>query len=210
MKVALAVWKGRISPVFDVSRHILVLDIEKGAVAGKIEETCVDDNPAHRVCKMARLKVQTLICGAVSQGLAGMLAAYDIKTIPFVAGDVEEVIDAYLAGNLPNPNLSMPGCCGRRGLLRGSISKERLTKNGFGKGKQSRIRKEEETMPGGDRTGPQGKGPGTGKGLGRCGKQGRQGFAKKSEQNQGQGAGLRQGSKRGLGQGSGRGASRTK
>ncbi len=210
MKVALAVWNGRISPVFDVSRHILVLDIEKGAVAGKIEEACVDNNPAHRAYKMAELKVQTLICGAVSQELAGMLAAYDIKMIPFVAGVVEEVIDAYLAGNLPNPNLSMPGCCRRRRLLRGSISKERLKKNGFGEKKQSQIRKEEETMPGGDRTGPHGKGAGTGKGLGRCGKQGKQRFVEKIGQNQDRGAGPRQSRKRGLGQGSGRGASRTK
>ncbi len=210
MKVALAVWKGRISPVFDVSRQILVLDIKKGAVAGKIKEIYADDDSTRRACWLAELKVQTLICGAISQALAGMLAAYGIKTIPFIAGGVDEVIDAYLAGALPNPNLSMPGCCRRRGLMQGAIFKEQWTKNGFGNGKRSRTRKEVETMPRGDRTGPQGKGPETGKGLGRCGNKGKQRFAEKSGQNQGQGVGLRQGRKPGVDKGFGRGASRSK
>ena len=65
-------------------------------------------------------------------------------------------------------------------------------------------------MPRGDRTGPQGKGPRTGRGLVRCGNQGKQRFAGKSGQNQGQGPGFRQKRKRGLGQGSGRGKSRSK
>jgi len=113
MRAALAIWNGRVSPVFDVSRQILVLDIENGNIVAKSEEM-LDDDPVRKAGTLARLKVETLLCGAISRPLSGMLAAYGIRIIPFIAGDSDEVILAYLAGDLPNPRMSMPGCCGRR------------------------------------------------------------------------------------------------
>ena len=113
MRAALAVWNGRISPVFDVSRQILVLDIEDGNIVAKSEEM-LDDDPVRKACTLSRLKVETLLCGAISRPLSGILASYGIRIIPFIAGDSDEVITAYLAGDLPNPKMSMPGCCVRR------------------------------------------------------------------------------------------------
>jgi predicted Fe-Mo cluster-binding NifX family protein len=113
MRAALAIWNGRVSPVFDVSRQILVLDIEDGNIVAKSEEM-LDDDPVGKAGTLARLKVETLLCGAISRPLSGILAAYGIRIIPFIAGDSDEVIMAYLAGDLPNPQLSMPGCCGRK------------------------------------------------------------------------------------------------
>ena len=112
MKVALTVWNGRISPVFDVSRKILVLDIRNGVVAGRREEAIEGIDPAQKAGKLAEWQVRELICGAVSRPLAGLFAAYGIRTIPFIAGDAEEVIEAYLARKLPNRSMAMPGCCG--------------------------------------------------------------------------------------------------
>ena len=114
MKVAVAVWKGRISPVFDVSRYIVVLDIEKGTILKRNEETFRDEDPVSKTYRLAMLGINLLICGAVSQNMAGMLAAHGIRTISFIAGDMEDVIAAYLAGNLPNPAMTMPGRCGPR------------------------------------------------------------------------------------------------
>jgi len=113
MRVALAVWEGRISPVFDVSRELLILSVENGTVARKHRETIAGENPVHRASRLAELNIQTLICGAVSAPLANMLGARGIRTLPFTAGRVEEVIAAYLADALPNTEMSMPGCRGR-------------------------------------------------------------------------------------------------
>ncbi|MCP4350275.1 MAG: hypothetical protein GY795_32785 [Desulfobacterales bacterium] len=173
MKVAVAVWKERISPVFDVSGQILVLDIENKAVTRKTEEKILCDNPVRRVCRLAELNVQTLICGAVSQSLANILDAYGIETISFIAGNADEVIDAYLNGILPNPAMSMPGCCRQRIQLGKNSEKQRLS-NHPGTREQFQEQKEDNNMPRGDRTGPDGQGPRTGRGKGRCGKQGRQ------------------------------------
>lgn len=134
MKVALTVWNGRISPVFDVSRMILVLDIHDGVVTGRREESIEGIDPAQKAGKIAQWQVRELICGAISQSLAGRFAAYGIRTIPFVAGDAEEVIEAYLARKLPNRSMAMPGCRrGGRRRLRGRRENEKEEIPMFGK-----------------------------------------------------------------------------
>lgn len=114
MKVALATWNGRVSPVFDVARHVVLLDIEEGRVVGRREEALPGTEPQAQADRLAALGPQTLICGAISKAMAGLLEAVNIRVVPFTAGDVETVLAAWLAGNLPDPVLSMPGCCGRR------------------------------------------------------------------------------------------------
>jgi predicted Fe-Mo cluster-binding NifX family protein len=113
MKVALATWNGRISPVFDVARQVLMLEVEDGRVIARHEERLPGTEPQTQMARLTGLAPQTLICGAISQPLAAMLAAAGMRVIPFTAGAVEEVLAAWLAGSLPNPALSMPGCCGR-------------------------------------------------------------------------------------------------
>ncbi len=155
MKIALAVWNGRISPVFDVSRQVILLEIENGIITGNSEEIFTDDDPLCRVCKLADLKVDMLICGAISRMLAGMLAAYKIRIIPFIAGESEEVIDAWLNNRLPNPMLLMPGCCRQRNQsYRGAGT--RFTET-FGKEESSKIQKEK-IMPKGNQKGSCGGG----------------------------------------------------
>lgn len=110
MRTALAIWNGRISPVFDVSRQILLLDIENGTIVAKSSQRLDEHDPVRRAARLSEMGVETLLCGAISKPLANLLTAYGIKIISFIAGNVEEVISAYLAGDLPNPTMVMPGC----------------------------------------------------------------------------------------------------
>lgn len=110
MRVALAVWNGRISPVFDVARRALVVDIAGGAVAGWRETDMPAEDPAGKAMALADLGVQTLICGAISRACAGVLEAHGIKPIGFVAGEVEAVLAAYLNRRLDRRAYRMPGC----------------------------------------------------------------------------------------------------
>jgi predicted Fe-Mo cluster-binding NifX family protein len=114
MKVALATWNGRISPVFDVTRQVLMLHVEDGRVIGQHEEMLPGTDPQAQASRMAVLVPEILICGAISQQMTDLLAASNIQVMSFTAGDVEEVVAAWLAGTLPRPALAMPGCCGRR------------------------------------------------------------------------------------------------
>ena len=112
MKVALTIWEGRISPVFDVCREALVLTIENGVIAARSREVVEASNDAAKVRRLEVLGIRTLICGAISEPLRRELGTRGVNVIGFVAGDVEEIVRAYLADELPDPKLSMPGCRG--------------------------------------------------------------------------------------------------
>ena len=139
MKVALATWNGRISPVFDVARQVLMIEVEADRVIARHEEILPGADPQAQVGRLCSLGSQVLICGAISQPLAAMLATGGVRVIPFTAGTVEEVLAAWLAGSLPNPTLSMPGCCGRTRRCHG---RRYGAGNGRGRAVRSALRQE--------------------------------------------------------------------
>ncbi len=110
MRIALAIWKGRISPVFDVSQQILILDVEEGVIINKSRENLADNNPNLKAANLAASGVHTLICGALSREVEDSLATYGIETISFIAGDVGLVVSAYMNGELSDSSFCMPGC----------------------------------------------------------------------------------------------------
>ena len=92
MNVAITIWNGRVSPVFDTARDLLVTDAnESHALEGQWVDIATL-TPLERIERLRRLRVDTLICGALSQPLAAMLAEAGIRTIPFVAGEAEAVL----------------------------------------------------------------------------------------------------------------------
>lgn len=114
VKVALTTWENRISPVFDSAHMVLVAEIKNAAVVSRHYEPLDFELPLSRVSKLSKLRVRVLICGAISQFFANMIEAHGIRIIPFVAGDVNQVLDAYLKGLLLMPSFQMPGCGRRR------------------------------------------------------------------------------------------------
>ena len=113
MKLALTVWENRISPVFDCAQTLLVVDITGDMPTGKHFEPFRYESPFSRATKLSDLGVKVLICGAVSDSFANIVETYGIRIIPFVAGAVDEVLDAYLTGGLYNAKFRMPGCGSR-------------------------------------------------------------------------------------------------
>ena len=155
MKAAFASWNNRIAPVFDVARVVSVLEAKAGRPVGEMHEVQLDDMPVNRALRLAELGVVTLICGAISRPLHGLVASQGIRVIPFVAGDLDKVVKAWLDGELVGDAFAMPGCCRRgRNRFRGMHN----------------YRHEEHDMKGrrGIRIG-QGGGHSQGRGLGRMG-----------------------------------------
>jgi predicted Fe-Mo cluster-binding NifX family protein len=119
MKTAFAVWNDRIAPVFDVARKIHIVESESGRIVGEAQEELTDDVPARKARHLAELKIGTLVCGAISRPLQEMVSAYGTRVLPFVAGDLREVIAAWLRGRLEQDVFAMPGCGNRgRGVQR--------------------------------------------------------------------------------------------
>ncbi|MEA2040299.1 MAG: NifB/NifX family molybdenum-iron cluster-binding protein [Thermodesulfobacteriota bacterium] len=113
MKVALTVWENRISPVFDCAQVLLVVDINERTATGRRFEPFQYESPFSRAAKLSDLEIEVLICGAVSDSFANMIETYGIRIIPFVAGAVDEVLDAYLTGAISSSKFKMPGCGGK-------------------------------------------------------------------------------------------------
>jgi predicted Fe-Mo cluster-binding NifX family protein len=119
MRLAIPVWNGRVSPVFDTAAQVLVVDVEQASERSRREAALTESLPTWRVRRLVDLGVEVLICGAVSRPLAALLAGAGIRIVPWTAGPVEDVLRAYLGGELPHPQWMMPGCAcrprGRRG-----------------------------------------------------------------------------------------------
>jgi len=114
MKAAFATWNNRIAPVFDVTREVRVVESRSGKPVGVTTEAQLDGPPLARALCLAELGVGTLVCGAISRPLWDLVANQGIRVIPFVAGDVESVVQAWLNGELVGDAFAMPGCCRRR------------------------------------------------------------------------------------------------
>jgi predicted Fe-Mo cluster-binding NifX family protein len=122
MKAAFSVWENRIAPVFDVARQMHLVEAKAGRIVSEREEAFPDDFPLRKAIRLAELGIDILICGAVSRPLRETIAAYGIRVIPFVAGELGDVKCAWLSGGEDIRRFAMPGCCGRR--KRGSKSLE--------------------------------------------------------------------------------------
>jgi predicted Fe-Mo cluster-binding NifX family protein len=114
MRVAIPVWQGRVSPVFDSSRRLLLLELAEGRVRDRRECEIGGELPQDRSRRLLQLGAEVLICGAVSRPLAERVTQAGIRLIPFIAGEVEEILQAYVEDRLPSVEFLMPGCCGER------------------------------------------------------------------------------------------------
>jgi len=105
MKAAFTTWNNRIAPVFDVARTACIVEVAQDGLVSRRFETLGDDLPAQKVLCLVKWKIATLVCGAISRSLQSILTAQAIRVIPFVAGDLQEVIDAWLNGSMKMPLL---------------------------------------------------------------------------------------------------------
>lgn len=108
---AFATWNNQIAPVFDVSRIVCIVKTRDGKITRQTEATLADGQPGFDASRLKSLMVDTLVCGAISRPLHAMVTACGIEVIPFVAGDLEEIIQAWLCGALIHSTAyAMPGC----------------------------------------------------------------------------------------------------
>ena len=119
MRIAIPTWCGRVSPVFDVAKHLLVVDVDGTRDGSREDATIEETGPGRRARRVAELGVNVLICGAVSAPLEAMLISAGVRVILHVCGSVEEVLQAFVSGGLTDQAFLMPGCCGRRQRSRG-------------------------------------------------------------------------------------------
>jgi len=120
MKIAIPIYKDSISNVFDFAHRLLLVDIENGREADRSEVALESQLLPQRTGQLKDLGIDVLICGAISRTLANMVITSGIHVLPYVTGSIDDVLQAYLTGQLVKPEFSMPGCWpgARRGFGR--------------------------------------------------------------------------------------------
>jgi predicted Fe-Mo cluster-binding NifX family protein len=144
VRLAIPHHQGRISPVLDAAGNVLLIDLENGRETRRESRRLIQDELLARAGELLELAPDVLICGAISAPLETLLISSGIRVIGFLCGPVDEVVAAFLSGNIARPEFSMPGCRAWR---------QRLEQTG------------RNTMPGGFRMG-RGGGGGRGRGTG--------------------------------------------
>lgn len=109
MKIAIPLYRDNISNVFDFAHRLLLVDIENGRELNRSEVPLAPESVPQRAGRLRSLGANVLICGAISRPLMYMLTASGIEVLPYVTGRVDEVLQAYIAGQLGQPQFILPG-----------------------------------------------------------------------------------------------------
>jgi len=133
MRVAVPVFQGRVAPVFDWCKSLIVVQLGSDGEVGREEVSLSGVSPSGRAERLAELRIETLLCGGISAPVADLVEARGIRVVPWAAGPVEEVIVAFRQGALTQPRFMMPGCCGRQWHGgRGRGGRQRRGRRGYG------------------------------------------------------------------------------
>jgi len=110
MRIAFSLWNERIAPVFDVARHLWIIDSEEGRIIGQTGRRFSSDDPKERAMRLTTMQVDQLVCGAITRSSYDALAERGIQVMSFIAGDLDQVMNACLSDRLKDGELNMPGC----------------------------------------------------------------------------------------------------
>lgn len=109
MKIAVPIFRGSVSPVFDFAQKLLVIHAV-GPYPESSGELDISSVPSvRRAGYLVEKGVKVLICGGISALLTSMVEMQGIRIISGVAGEIGPVVRAFLAGGLPDADLAMPG-----------------------------------------------------------------------------------------------------
>lgn len=146
MKVAIPIFRSRVSPVFDWSTRLLLVRIRSGREETGEEIEVGGLDLLERVERLSNAGTDVLICGAIGDFVARLLESKGIRVIPWV-------VHALASDEFPHDRFLMPGCRPRK---RGSMASQERKRH-----RQGRIV---------DRaSGRRGQGKGRGQGFGRGG-----------------------------------------
>ncbi|MHB1305886.1 MAG: NifB/NifX family molybdenum-iron cluster-binding protein [Limisphaerales bacterium] len=113
MRVAIPNCQGRVSPVFDTAVRLLIFNRCRGRVADRQEIQLGVLPPGALAQSLAELRIDVLLCAAITQSLRRALEALGIRVVPHLCGEIEAIVDAFCHGHLSRSEFRMPGCWGR-------------------------------------------------------------------------------------------------
>jgi predicted Fe-Mo cluster-binding NifX family protein len=108
-RIAIPVFKSRVSPVFDSCARLLLVDLEQNQEIARTEILFEGLSKIDRLKILKNSGVSTIICGGISDGFYKMISNNEIPMIIGIAGEVNQVITAFRCSRLDEPCFYMPG-----------------------------------------------------------------------------------------------------
>ncbi|HET6485461.1 MAG TPA: NifB/NifX family molybdenum-iron cluster-binding protein [Spirochaetia bacterium] len=109
-RIAVAIWQGHVATTLDFAGTLLLVDVQDGTITAQSEVGLEESAVRHLAGLLGGRGIQTVICGAISRPLLRSLQAGGIRVVPFVRGEAQEVLAAFLDGTLEDSRFLMAGC----------------------------------------------------------------------------------------------------
>jgi predicted Fe-Mo cluster-binding NifX family protein len=110
MKIAIPIFENRISPRFDFSPEMWVIEVERGKVVGQEKFSTANLNLPQRLEQISSNGVDKLICGGIDGLSRDQLGSRGIDVVQDITGDADIVFDLFMRGRLRSGF-----CCERKG-----------------------------------------------------------------------------------------------
>ncbi len=133
MRIALPEYQGRIAPVFDCCRRLWVCSLGRDDFTIESREDWTH-LPLHgRAPRLREMRIDLLLCGGISCRLEEQVRNQGISVLPWLAGDVQDILAAYRKGHIHDPAFEMPGrrrCRQRAGFGTNHCARTRNSRRG--------------------------------------------------------------------------------
>jgi len=100
MKIAIPTFGTRVSPRFDCAQEVAIVTVDEGRRSERLELAASDWPPHERVHRLLELGVDTVICGGIDRCTTMTLQSAGVTIYGWVAGEVEDALEALLKGDL--------------------------------------------------------------------------------------------------------------
>jgi predicted Fe-Mo cluster-binding NifX family protein len=100
MRVAIPRFGEEVAPCFEYSATIAIFIVSRGKVLEQRDYALQSQEALDRVRLLRDQGVDTLICGGVQELFEDLVRAHGIRVISWVSGNVDDLLEQFLAGRL--------------------------------------------------------------------------------------------------------------
>jgi predicted Fe-Mo cluster-binding NifX family protein len=119
MKIAIPIFRNRVSPRFDFSPEMWIVTVENGELLDQKRLPMVNLNLPHRLEQITSNRVDKVICGGIDALSRDQLGSRGIDVVQDVIGDADVAFDLFMRGRLRSGF-----CCEREGSRHFVVSRK--------------------------------------------------------------------------------------
>ncbi len=127
MTIAVPTWRNQVSPVLDEAENFTVVEFKGGKQVKSVLINLAGKSQLERIKQLEAIGADVILCGAVSNYYYNLVSSRNIELIPWLRGNVNTVLSAFMSNGLEQKRFIMPGCRRRRRMCRrfGQINKRK-------------------------------------------------------------------------------------